>query len=612
MKNITTKIDRMWQGSVEIAGRNYQIQVAIDSQSPVELHITSEEVAHLPDTYLVCLRLSAEQNITFHIVNLTIEWQVPAVNVHGLYFGGNPLAELGYLPFWTTRKDVGAQTGLPFMALIHRSGENRAAYGLLDQLTETRLQADLSEITRCYHMAIQKPASLDTNEQRIPVQGTWEDVFFISHSPASWPAVLHAYSQQVTNWMNQPLMPVPDHAYDPVFCTWTAVHHDVSHDWIMKNAPLAADLGFRTWLTDDGWFLNQGEFGNYEHVGEWIPEVSKFPDFKAHVAAVQALGFRYVLWISPFMVGVSSRKAEQYAHLLTDGQERERFRNLSPWHPDTADIIEKLLRRLVEDYGLDGLKIDFIDSISIHSQRRDGAIDQTLGASIYRILQESIDALLSMQPELLIEFRNSYTNLASRRYANLYRSSDVPINFALNRWQAVMLRLLAPDRAVHMDPMLWHPEDTDENVAVHLINGIASVPMISIELDQYPQAHLDMIRYWIGFYNDHRQTIVHGDFRPQLHATFVPLIDFVGENEVITGLYSDVKVSVYPDVSTQWILNASTRPFVELEASSAGVSHVIGRDKKGTIFYRQSLDALPPRLDVEIGGSVEIVFSKRA
>ncbi|KAA3664598.1 MAG: hypothetical protein DWQ04_04915 [Chloroflexi bacterium] len=58
--------------------------------------------------------------------------------------------------------------------------------------------------------------------------------------------------------------------------------------------------------------------------------------------------------------------------------------------------------------------------------------------------------------------------------------------------------------------MLWHPDDTDENVVVHLINCIATVPMVLIDLEQYPQRHLDLIRYWIGFYNRHRLTIIQG------------------------------------------------------------------------------------------------------
>jgi len=34
---------------------------------------------------------------------------------------------------------------------------------------------------------------------------------------------------------------------------------------------------------------------------------------KAHVNAVQALGFRYILWVSAYMVGDESQAAQTYA-----------------------------------------------------------------------------------------------------------------------------------------------------------------------------------------------------------------------------------------------------------------------------------------------------------
>lgn len=594
-----------WERSITIADVEIHALVEISGDPPVTVSLEREGNE---DALFIRLHMVAEEERPFTIENIAFSWAIPATDMHGVYFGGDPREELGHLPFWSLHKDVAAHSGLPFVSLIHRSGENRAAFGLLDQLTETRLHVELSEITRCYHMKMQKPANRDSNLQAIPVTSHWDETLFISFASQPWPEVLAAYVEQVTSAIQQPLMPVPDSAYDPVFCTWTAIHHDVSHDWVMNNAPLAADLGFRTWLTDDGWFLQHGKFGNYEEVGAWQPYEGKFPDFAAHVQAVKALGFRYVLWVAPFMIGMDSVEAEQYAHLLTKGQERERFHNLSPWHEETTAIVRDLLTRLVEEYDLDGLKIDFIDALDVHSVRRDGASDKPLGQCLYHMLQLSIDALREARPDLLVEFRNRYTNLASRSYANLYRSSDVPINFRLNRWQAVMLRLLAPDRAVHMDPMLWHPADTDENVAVHLINGIASVPMLSIELSEYPQSHLDLIRYWIGFYNEHRDTIIRSQFKPLLRPTHIPRIDFIGHGEAISMLYDDVSVPVLDAVKTQWVLNASTAARIDMCGDLSKPCRLIGRDKFGTITFSDAHPVIPDQVEIEIGGSIELQF----
>ena len=132
--------------------------------------------------------------------------------------------------------------------------------------------------------------------------------------------------------------------------------------------------------------------------------------------------------------------------------------------------------------------------------------------------------------------------------------------------------------------------------------------MISIELSNYPETHLDIIRYWIDFYNKHRKTIIHGEFKPQLHPTHIPLIDFVGEDEIITGLYETTKVTRY-NVDRQWILNASTRSTIEFEGQLSEPCRVIGRNKFGSIVFDQQIDQLQQTMEVEAGGSLEITVT---
>lgn len=597
----------MMKQSITVRAADIDFLFSAEIQNQVQPRLNVEVVQADQNTYLIHFSIDAPNYLTFVLRDFSIEWTVPIVDMHGLYFCGNPMAELSYLPFWQIHKQTCANRGVPYISLINRGGENRAAFGVFDQISETSVSGELSEITRCYRFRLQKPANKDSAAQSIPVDGCWKETFFVSRAEAAWQEVLQKYVALSDQTTQPHKMPVPDHAFDPVFCTWTAIHHDVSHDWILQNARLAADLGFRTWITDDGWFIEKGRFADYSLVGDWMPSDKKFPDFKEHVRAVQELGFRYILWVAPFMVGKDSAAARRYPHLLTTGQERERFDNLSAWHDETREIVASLLERLVRDYDLDGLKIDFLDSISIHSVRREGAHDQTLGSSLYELLKNVTQHLLTIKPDLLIEFRNSYTNLASRSYANLYRSSDVPINFTLNRWQAVMMRLLAPDRAVHLDPALWHCDDTDTNVAVHLINLLVSVPMVSIELDQYPQSHIDLIRYWISFYNTHRNTLIHGEFKPVLRLSYIPVVYFIGKTETIIAVYDDLPISLKAITQSIWLLNASNQPCVMVQSSHMSGTHkMIVRDKFGYITSEEDIQFPVTQLNVEIGGSIEI------
>jgi alpha-galactosidase len=131
-----------------------------------------------------------------------------------------------------------------------------------------------------------------------------------------------------------------------------------------------------------------------------------------------------------------------------------------------------------------------------------------------------------------------------------------------------------------------------------------------VELDRYPQSHLDLIRHWIGFYNEHRDTIVHGEFAPQFHLGRAPLIRFTGEEGRIVGLYDDIAFPPGEDPTPLWILNASTRPFVELLPDGfAGPHTVTTRDKFGRVTAQETVTFPAPRLAVEVGGSLEITSS---
>lgn len=591
---------------VIVAGMTFSIEAEIaDCRSPV-MTTFSSPLDTGGGAQLLRIWIEAPDDQSFTLVKLQIRFSVPAIDMHGVYLGGDPGLELGYLPHAPMVRETAAHRGVPYLAFVHRDGGNRRAVGLLDQLVETTWHAQLSELSCAYDITISKPAATVTpdHDHGLSVSSSLEEVVFVSESLEPWAEVLGDYATAARAQLAIDPLPVPDHAFDPVFCTWTAVHHDVSHEWAVATAKVAAELGFRTWITDDGWYHDRGEFGRYDDVGSWRPSPTKFPDFVEHVRAVKELGFRYMLWVAPFMVGTDSDAVANRSDVLLPGDQTAHFNLLDPLRPETGEHVSALLSRLVEDFELDGLKIDFIDAVPVG-----GAIsarEDSTGRAMFRILNESIRPLAEQRPGLLIEFRNSYANLASRAYANMYRSSDLPVNFFQNRWQTTMLRILAPDAAVVTDPMLWHRDDSDENVAVHVINGIAAVPMVSVDLVSYPASHRRVIAYWMSFYSEHRDTLAHGDFRPMCRGTHLPRIDFVGLHEIIHGLYDDVSIEIEPGPFTRWILNASTRPYVELAGDLTRGGVVTTRNLFGDVTSTLEHHELPPTLAVAVGGSVEI------
>jgi alpha-galactosidase len=601
---------RTLRRDIEVAGLPLQVDVEVAGTATPVLDVRVEPVGS-DGILLVHLDVTINDGAPFELHRLQLGTTAPAIDMHGCYLGGDPGFELGYLPHEPFRREVAAHRGVPLLVLMHRSGACRLAFGLLDQLVESTWDLHLSEVDRAYHLRVTRPARPegDLPAQRsgaLRVNHRWTETVYVNTTGTPWPDVLAHYAQLARAHLDVAELTVPDHAFEPVFCTWTAVHHEVDADWALETARLAAELGFRTWITDDGWHHEVGRFGRYDDVGAWQPAPSRFPDLAAHVRDVQELGLRYLLWVAPFMVGTASQLAEDAAECCLAGNAAASYDLLCPHHEKTARHVRELLQRLVRDYGLDGLKIDFIDALPTAIEEPDHQHSTSIGRAVFDLLRDTIAELAATEPGLLIEFRNRYANLASRAYANLYRASDLPINFLRNRWQTTMLRLLAPEAAVVTDPMLWHPDDSDENVAVHLINGIAAVPMVSVDLLRSPASHIELIRTWIGFYREHRRTLAHGRFRPVLRGTSIPRTDFIGDEEIIHGLYEDTPVTFDVQRPTHWVLNASGRDVVQIDCTPGQAATLVVRDRFGRTVDATTVRSIPARVPVEIGGSLEL------
>ena len=100
---------------------------------------------------------------------------------------------------------------------------------------------------------------------------------------------------------------------------------------------------------------------------------------------------------------------------------------------------------------------------------------------------------------------------------------------------------------------------------------------------------------------------MHGHFAPEIRLGHVPLIRFSSAAERIIGVYDDVAFAPGLGALPLRILNASTRPFVELLPDDlAGPYVVCTRDKFGYVVGRHTVIFPATCLPVEVGGSLEI------
>ena len=60
----------------------------------------------------------------------------------------------------------------------------------------------------------------------------------------------------------------------------------------------------------------------------------------------------------------------------------------------------------------------------------------------------------------------------------------------------------------------WHNEERVEVGALQLINVLFWVPQLSIFLTQLPQAHVEMVEFYKAYWNENRDTLLHGEYLP--------------------------------------------------------------------------------------------------
>ena len=274
-----------------------------------------------------------------------------------------------------------------------------------------------------------------------------------------------------------------------------------------------AEIGMDTVIVDDGWQTDDNGRG-YAYCGDWEVCEKKIPNMKEFVDRVHETGMKFMLWYSVPFVGVHSKAFERFkTMLLCDNPDRVDFASLDPRYKETRDYLIGIYTKAVKDWGLDGLKLDFIDWFKLASSnfapddRRDFV---SLEEAIDRLMTDITDALREINPDILIEFRQAYVGPAIRKYGNMLRVSDCPNDSLRNRLGSIDLRFTSGNTAVHSDMLMWHVDDPVESAAMQFINVIFSVPQISVLIDKLPEDHYKMLKFYLAFWRANADTLLDG------------------------------------------------------------------------------------------------------
>ena len=391
----------------------------------------------------------------------------------------------------------------------------------------------------------------------------YETKILIDKRPVFWSESIREASDWMTQVNGYDAFPVNESAFEPLYSSWYQFHQDVNAEAIEQECRIAADLGMKTVILDDGWQTTDGNRG-YAFCGDWRPATQKFPDMAAHVSAVHDLGMKYLVWYSVPYVGWHSDAYKKFEGKYLYNDRVSRCGVLDPRFPEVRKHLVDLYVNALKDWNLDGFKLDFIDSFRFHGE--DPAVKENyagrdimnLSEAVNVLMKEVSSALKAIKPEILIEFRQQYIGPAIRQYGNMFRAADCPGNAKDNRMRIASLRLTSGSTAVHSDMLEWNISETPENVGRAIINSIFGVVQYSTMLRTIPQEQLDVMRKWMKFASDHRETLLKSEFRPHHPELGYPVIEAESGTELIIAVYQDNAVIDVPHRGKSvYILNAS-------------------------------------------------------
>lgn len=411
-------------------------------------------------------------------------------------------------PNWSKRTTTSRlASGMPIHALVSNDGKNRMTLALSDAKTPISIATGVCEE--------------DANVQ-------WEVRFFtLKVAPIKeYKAILRIDTRDiayynaiydVVEWWEKDCgyapAYVPEYARLPMNSLWYSYHQQLDVEDIIKECALSKAMGMDTVIIDDGWQTDDNNRG-YQFCGDWEVAGSKIPDMKQFIDRIHATGMKAMLWFSVPFVGKSSKAYERFSDMLLDETgDKTTHWAIDPRYKEARDYLVGVYSEALKNWGLDGLKLDFIDSFTLngrsleYDERRDY---QSLEDAIDVLMIDVANALRAINPEVLIEFRQSYVGPAIRKYGNMLRVADCPNDAICNRQDIVNLRLTSGNTAVHSDMLMWNREDTVESAALQFASVLYSVPQVSVKIATLSEEHKKMLNYYLSFWRENKEVLLEG------------------------------------------------------------------------------------------------------
>ncbi len=305
----------------------------------------------------------------------------------------------------------------------------------------------------------------------------------------------------------------PEDAFGAIWCAW-GYGRNFKPQQVYDTLPTVKRMGF-TWVTlDDGWQNNYGD---------WQLDPKKFPhgdaDIKAMVDRIHQEGFKAQLWWSPLSAVPDSKLLQDEPDLVLENQDGSR-RKISWWNSDylcpaqprVVAYHKDLVRKILVDWGFDGLKLDGQHMNGVpacynpahHHKRPEESVE-----ALPTFFREIYDAAQAAKPGSLVEFCPCGTSFSffTMPHFNMSVASDPTSSFQV-RSKGKTLKGLMGDDIPYFGDHVELSDNHDDFASTLGIGGVVGTQFVLPSLvekhgrfDLTPD-HAKTFQKWLDLYRE--------------------------------------------------------------------------------------------------------------
>lgn len=520
----------------------------------------------------------AEEKVPEQVV---IGWNYPCIDVYSLWSANLGFTRiLGY--DWGKRVCRSRLAfGAPYHALVSYEGQNRMTVAVSDAQTPIEIATGVCEEIAGVACEVR------FFTEKINRLSSYHATIYIDTRALRYEETLKAADRFLADDCGYPSAHIPAAAKQPMYSCWYSFHQNLDVDAVIQQCKLAKEYGMESVIVDDGWQTDNSERG-YAYCGDWELCEKKIPDMKEFVDRVHECGMKFILWYSVPFVGIHSKAYERFSDMFLDGTKEVSGKDwaiLDPRYPEVRQYLTDIYVKAKKEWGLDGFKLDFIDLFQLSSKTKpyDARWDTlSLEQGLDRLLSEVTAALRAIDPEILIEFRQSYFGPAIRKYGNMIRVRDCPNDPLANHVFISDMKFVLDRTPIHSDMLMWNLEDSVESAAHQVICTLFSVPQISVMLDQLSESHRKMLHFWLDYWQKNRNVLLDGDFFAESPEHLYTRVMAKRNGHTVAVAHGNPMLTVGKDETVDFINATSEKTLILCAEAPLGSKHYRILDCMGT------------------------------